>query len=67
MTKKLAIRLSIVSIYFLLDLSYTFWKMKDQIITSTLIEKGLLFLGVSVSIYLITRKEERKNKITSPQ
>jgi len=67
MTKKLAIRLSIVSIYFLLDLSYTFWKMKDQIITSTLIEKGLLFLGVSVTIYLITRKEERKNKITSPQ
>ncbi len=58
MRNKLIARLSIVSVYFVLDIGYILWKMIDQVITATIIEKSLLFLAVSISVYLITRKEE---------
>lgn len=66
MTSKLLVRLSIVSLYFILDIGYTLWKIKGQIVTTTIIEKSLLFLGVSIAVYLITYKENSQNKTSSP-
>lgn len=61
MMRKLLIRLSIVSLYFLVDLAYSLWKL-DQIIINSLIEKLILFLAVCVSVYLITYQENKREK-----
>jgi hypothetical protein len=57
MKTKLIVRLSIISVYFFSDIIYTVWKNGGEIETNILIEKGLLFLGVGISVYLFTRKE----------
>ena len=56
MIKKLIIRLSIVSTYFIIDIIYFIWKNNGQIKTDALIEKSFLFLGVGISVYLLTKK-----------
>jgi hypothetical protein len=63
MEKKLVVRLLIVFAYFFVDIIYTILKSSQVLSLNTLIEKVLLFTGISFSVYLITRTEEnRKDK-----
>lgn len=60
MISKLTVRLLIVFLYFIIDMIYTFLRTDGAFQTSTLIEKSLLFLGISISVYLITKREEKR-------
>lgn len=65
MKGKLIIRLLIVLLYFIIDILYTLCRVKGHTIADTIIDKGLLFIMISISVYLITRNEHNRMETTS--
>lgn len=62
MLRKLIVRLLIVGTYFTLDVLYTIWKQEGNIELGTLIEKGVLFIGLGLAVYILTIKATQNDK-----